>query len=465
MRKPSAGSSGARRNQRQETPGRRNTGKNTSREARPDKRTREDRPYQKSSRPSREDSRPSREDRPYQKDSRPSREDKPYQKSSRPSRDDSRPSREDRPYQKDSRSSREDKPFQKSSRPSREDSRPSREGRPYQKDSRPSREDKPFQKDSRPSRERPFQKDRSATDSRREKPASPYSRDRKKSTDDSQPRENRFSKDRPFKKERFADTPSRGSERPKFGRKPAQRKDPSDDSIRLNKFIANSGICSRREADVLIKTGAITVNDQIVTEMGIKVKPGDVVKYGNERLSNEKKVYILLNKPKDYITTSDDPQERKTVMDLIRNACPERVYPVGRLDRNTTGLLLLTNDGELAKKLTHPRHGVKKLYHVHLDRAVTKADLESIAKGIKIEDNLVVPDVVSYIDSAENKKEIGIEIHSGQNRIVRRLFEQFGYKVTKLDRVIFAGLTKRDLPRGKWRFLSEKEVGFLKMTR
>jgi 23S rRNA pseudouridine2605 synthase len=216
---------------------------------------------------------------------------------------------------------------------------------------------------------------------------------------------------------------------------------------------------------MLIKNGAITVNDEIVTEMGIKVKPGDVVKYGNERLINEKKVYVLLNKPKDYITTSDDPQERKTVMDLIRGACPERIYPVGRLDRNTTGLLLLTNDGELAKKLTHPRHGVSKLYHVHLDQPVKKADLESIAQGVKIEDNLVVPDAVSYIDRAENKKEIGIEIHSGQNRIVRRIFEHFGYKVTKLDRVTFAGLTKRDLPRGRWRFLSEKEVNFLKMIR
>lgn len=214
---------------------------------------------------------------------------------------------------------------------------------------------------------------------------------------------------------------------------------------------------------MLIKNGAITVNGEIVTEMGIKVKPGDVVMYGTQRLINEKKVYILLNKPKDYITTSDDPQDRKTVLELIRNAGRERVYPVGRLDRNTTGLLLLTNDGELAKKLTHPRHGVRKLYHVHLDQAVTKADLEQIAKGVKIEDNLVVPDAVSYIDKAETKKEVGIELHSGQNRVVRRLFEQFGYKVTKLDRVVFAGLTKKDLPRGKWRFLTEKEVNYLRM--
>lgn len=339
--------------------------------------------------------------------------------------------------------------------------RTSREARPEKR----TREERPYQKDSRPFKDRPFQKDRPAPASRREKPVSPFSKDRRSSAEDLQSREKRFSKDRPYKKERFADTPSRGSERPKPGRKPLTRKDPADDSIRLNKYIANAGVCSRREADMLIKNGAITVNGQIVTEMGVKVKPGDVVMYGNEKLFNEKKVYILLNKPKDYITTSDDPQERKTVLDLIRSACPERVYPVGRLDRNTTGLLLLTNDGELAKKLTHPKHGVRKLYQVQLDKAVTKADLDSIAKGVKIDDNLIVPDAVSYIDKAENKTEIGIEIHSGQNRIVRRIFEHFGYKVTKLDRVIFAGLTKKDLPRGKWRFLSEKEVGFLKMIR
>ncbi len=185
--------------------------------------------------------------------------------------------------------------------------------------------------------------------------------------------------------------------------------------------------------------------------------------YGTQKLINEKKVYILLNKPKDYITTTDDPHERKTVTELIRNACRERVYPVGRLDRNTTGLLLLTNDGDLTKKLSHPKHGIKKLYHVHLDQPVTKADLEQIASGVKIDNNLVVPDAVSYIDRAESKKEIGIEIHSGQNRVVRRIFEQLGYKVTKLDRVLYAGLTKKDLPRGKWRFLTEKELSFLKM--
>ena len=236
-----------------------------------------------------------------------------------------------------------------------------------------------------------------------------------------------------------------------------------DESIRLNRYVANAGVCSRREADVLIAAGAISVNGTVVTEMGTKVMPGDVVKYGDRRLNNEKKVYLLLNKPKDFITTTDDPQERKTVFDLIRSACKERIYPVGRLDRNTTGVLLFTNDGELTKKLTHPKHGVKKLYHVHIDKALTKADMLDIMKGIQLDGTLVVPDKLEFAGTANNKKEIGIEIHSGQNRVVRRLFEHFGYRVEKLDRVVFAGLTKKDLPRGKWRFLSEKEVNFLKM--
>ena len=249
----------------------------------------------------------------------------------------------------------------------------------------------------------------------------------------------------------------------RFARAPRK---PYDDSIRLNKYIANSGVCSRREADELIKNGAITVNGAIVTEMGIKVKLEDVIMYGDERLKNERKVYILLNKPKDYITTSDDPQERRIVTDLVRNACKERVFPVGRLDRNTTGLLLMTNDGDMAKKLTHPRHGVRKLYHVHLDKPLTRSDLDQIAQGVKLDsETFVKPDIIAFVEDAETKKEIGIEVHSGQNRVVRRIFEHFGYQVTKLDRVMFAGLTKKDLPRGKWRFLSDKEIGFLKMLK
>jgi 23S rRNA pseudouridine2605 synthase len=235
------------------------------------------------------------------------------------------------------------------------------------------------------------------------------------------------------------------------------------DTIRLNRFIANAGICSRREADVLITTGAITINGKIVTELGTKVKPGDTVHYDGQRLENEKKVYVLLNKPKDYITTSDDPQERKTVLELVKNAGRERIYPVGRLDRNTTGLLLLTNDGELTKRLTHPSHQVKKLYHVHLDKKVSKADLEKIAAGTTIDDSVVVPDQLAYAGKEGQKNEVGIELHSGQNRVVRRIFEHYGYQVLRLDRVSIGGLTKKDLPRGKWRFLTEKEINFLKM--
>jgi len=198
--------------------------------------------------------------------------------------------------------------------------------------------------------------------------------------------------------------------------------------------------------------------------MGYKVQPSDVILYGDERLKNEKKVYILLNKPKDFITTAEDTHDRKIVTDLVRNACKERVFPVGRLDRNTTGLLLLTNDGELTKRLTHPRHGVRKIYHVHLDKPLTKADLEQVANGVKLDDDVFIkPDAIAYVEGAETKKEVGIEIHSGQNRVVRRIFEQLGYQITKLDRVAFAGLTKKDLPRGKWRFLSDKEISFLKM--
>ncbi len=235
--------------------------------------------------------------------------------------------------------------------------------------------------------------------------------------------------------------------------------------VRLNKYIANSGVCSRREADLLISSGTITVNGKVVTELGTKVNPGDSVMYNGEKLKAEKKVYILLNKPKDYITTAEDPQGRKTVMDLLKNAGEQRVFPVGRLDRNTTGLLLLTNDGDLAKKLTHPKHGVRKIYQVQLDKPLTKIDLTAIAHGIELDGEKIVPDDVAYSGNENEKTLVGIEIHSGQNRVVRRIFESLDYKVIKLDRVMFAGLTKKDLPRGQWRFLTDKEVSFLKMTR
>jgi 23S rRNA pseudouridine2605 synthase len=271
--------------------------------------------------------------------------------------------------------------------------------------------------------------------------------------------------DRPYRARPDRDRPTTSRTTPY--RKPytskSARLKPSDGTIRLNKYIANAGVCSRREADVLISSGSIKVNGKIVTELGTKIQPEDVVLYGDQRLVNEKKIYLLLNKPKDYITTVDDPQERKTVLHLVQSACRERVYPVGRLDRNTTGLLLLTNDGEMTKRLTHPSHNVQKLYHAQLDKALTKADMASIMEGVRIDDQLVVPDELAYVSGSENRKEVGIAIHSGQNRVVRRIFEEFGYRVERLDRVSFAGLTKKDLPRGKWRFLTEKEVSFLKM--
>jgi 23S rRNA pseudouridine2605 synthase len=244
---------------------------------------------------------------------------------------------------------------------------------------------------------------------------------------------------------------------------PAHKGSSTEGLVRLNKYIAASGICSRREADDLISAGLVSVNGKVVTQLGTKVSHSDDVRYNGERLKNERKVYLLLNKPKDYVTTTDDPKERKTVMVLISNACSERIYPVGRLDRNTTGVLLFSNDGELAKKLTHPSHNKKKIYHVFLDKGFTAGDMKKLAEGITLEDGYIQPDALSYA-SKENKREIGLEIHSGQNRIVRRMFEHLGYRVVKLDRVYYAGLTKKDLPRGKWRFLTEKEVSRLKMN-
>lgn len=231
--------------------------------------------------------------------------------------------------------------------------------------------------------------------------------------------------------------------------------------IRLNKYIANAGICSRREADTLIVAGAITVNGEVVTELGYKVAPTDEVRFGDKVLQREKAVYILLNKPKDYITTMYDEFNRKHVMQLIKGACKERVYPVGRLDRDTTGLLLFTNDGEMTKKLTHPRSGVRKMYHVTLNKNLKQSDFQQILDGIELDDGIIAPDELAYVGNTKN--EIGITIHSGKNRIVRRIFESLDYEVEKLDRVIFAGLTKKDLPRGEWRFLTESEINYLKM--
>lgn len=237
--------------------------------------------------------------------------------------------------------------------------------------------------------------------------------------------------------------------------------DPTE-PLRLNKFLANAGVCSRREADEFIQAGLVTVNGEVVTELGTKILRTDEVKFHDAPVSLEKKVYVLLNKPKDYVTTSDDPQQRKTVMDLVKDVCPERIYPVGRLDRNTTGVLLLTNDGDLASKLTHPKFLKKKVYHVHLDKNLTAHDMDQIREGITLEDGEIKADAVEYADDRD-KAQVGIEIHSGKNRIVRRIFESLGYRVTKLDRVQFAGLTKKNLRRGDWRFLTEKEVDMLRM--
>jgi 23S rRNA pseudouridine2605 synthase len=247
------------------------------------------------------------------------------------------------------------------------------------------------------------------------------------------------------------------------GRKnPAAPKTKDDGLIRLNRYISNAGICSRRKADELIIAGVVSVNGVVVDELGAKIDPTkDEIKYNGETLRREKMVYVLLNKPKDYITTTEDPQERRTVMHLVEKATKERIYPIGRLDRNTTGLLLMTNDGDLADKLSHPRSNISKLYQVELSKSLTQGDLNKISYGVELEDGLIKPDSVSYV-AGGSKREVGIQIHSGKNRVVRRIFESLGYEVVKLDRVVYANLTKKDLPRGRWRYLDEKEIIQLK---
>jgi len=233
--------------------------------------------------------------------------------------------------------------------------------------------------------------------------------------------------------------------------------------VRLNKFLANAGICSRRVADEYIQKGLVKVNGNVVTELGTKITPKDIVEYNEQVVTTEKKCYILLNKPKDCVTTSDDPNGRKTVMDLVKGACEERIYPVGRLDRNTTGVLLLTNDGDLAAKLAHPQYVKKKIYQVWTDKPISEEDMQHIADGVELDDGPIHADAVSYV-SPTDRKQAGIEIHSGRNRVVRRIFESLGYHVVKLDRVYFAGLTKKNLPRGRWRYLTQEEVNFLKQN-
>lgn len=331
---------------------------------------------------------------------------------------------------------------------------------------------------------------RDFSQSREERPRRDYNSDSRGGND--RPRrdynsDSRGGSDRPRRdydnSSRRDDRPKRDFDRSGGGSRPRARKDDDffqmsgsshgkpevhlgkDGLIRLNKYISNSGICSRREADELIKAGTVTVNGEVVTEMGYKVTIEDVVTYGGEKLVNERKKYLLLNKPKGFITTLDDPQDRKTVLSLISGACKERLYPVGRLDRNTTGLLLFTNDGEITKKLTHPSFGARKIYHVELDKALTHADMQQIMDGVELEDGRIEADDIQYVGGGDDKKIIGIELHSGKNRIVRRIFASLGYEVFKLDRVSFAGLTKKNLPRGNYRFLTEQEVSFLKMLK
>lgn len=271
--------------------------------------------------------------------------------------------------------------------------------------------------------------------------------------------------DKPYKKviEKPVYDNDRGDEAPVRTMRSKKPTEPKDSGlIRLNRYIANAGICSRRKADELIEAGVVAVNGTVVSELGFKIDPyKDEIRYNGELLKREKMVYVLLNKPKDYITTTEDPQERRTVMHLVEKATRERIYPIGRLDRNTTGLLLMTNDGDLADKLSHPRGNVTKIYHVELSKALSQGDLNKIGFGIELEDGIIKPDTVSYVTGG-TKREIGIQIHSGKNRIVRRIFEHLGYEVVKLDRVVYANLTKKDLPRGRWRFLEEKEVIQLK---
>ena len=268
----------------------------------------------------------------------------------------------------------------------------------------------------------------------------------------------------PFERPKYRSDDKKWSSEERFdnkrSKKPVEVKD--DGLVRLNRFIANAGICSRRKADELIAAGVVSVNGEPVTELGFKVDPAkDLIRYNGESLKREKMVYVLLNKPKDYITTTDDPQERKTVMGLVEKASKERIYPVGRLDRNTTGLLLMTNDGDLADKLSHPKNNITKLYNVELNKSLSQGDLNKISFGIELEDGLIKPDQVSYV-AGGSKKEVGIQIHSGKNRVVRRIFESLGYEVVKLDRVVYSNLTKKDLPRGRWRYLEEKEIIQLK---
>lgn len=395
-------------------------------------------------------SRPSKVEKP-ERSSRSSKVEKP-ERSSRPDRI-SKPEKKSGP-ERTGRSDRGEKP-ERSARPERaykpeRKSEPKRSERPdhTEKTGRPEK----YERTGRP--DRPVKSDRPA---RPEK----FDKTRKPDRPERAGRPERTGRpERSIKLDRSV-LPDRTTKPKKVVRRSEKNENP--DHIRLNKYIANSGISSRREADRLIEAGAVSVNGIIVTELGTKVGPGDKVQYGDQTIKSEKPRYVLLNKPKGYITTVDDPEKRKTVMSLVAGACKERIYPVGRLDRNTTGLLLFTNDGNIAKKLTHPRYGIKKIYHVEIDKNLARADFIKITDGFRLEDEVIKVDSIEYIGDGKDKKQIGIELHSGQNRIVRRIFEHFEYKVLKLDRVYYAGLTKKNLPRGNYRLLDEQEINLLKM--
>jgi len=449
---------------------------------------RSERPYQRkdSNRP--EDSGPKkyvRKDKPFssERDSSAPRErsERPYEHKESTRSEDGSPKkyvRRDKPFssERDSSAPRErsERPYERKESARSEDGSPKkyvRRDKPYSSDKDTSapreRSERPYEhKESTRSddgspkkyvrRDKPFSSDKDSPAPRRDRP---LSEPHKPILD---LREEKLKASGDWKEETTGEGIRERSDRqettmPKYARRT------ESETIRLNKFIANAGICSRREADELIRAGVIKVNGITVTEMGLRVGPRDKVQYGDQTLAGEKMVYVLLNKPKGYLTTSEDPFDRKTVMELVSDACRERIYPVGRLDRNTTGLLLLTNDGDIAKKLTHPRHKVKKIYHVELDKALTKSDMIRISDGVELDDGVIKADEIAY--TGEGKKEIGIELHSGKNRVVRRIFELLEYDVVKLDRVSFAGLTKKDLPRGRWRYLTESEVNYLKMLR
>jgi len=375
-------------------------------------------------------------DKPWKK--REGSDDKPWAK---------REASADKPWKKKEESG--DRPWKK-----REDSG----DRPWKK--RDESGDKPWQKKEE-SGDRPWKKREGSDDK-------PWAR-REASTDKPWKKREDSSENRGHKSDDRTDKPWRSNR--SEGRKPyrssgtdnSKPKLITDGPMRLNKFIANAGVCSRREADDMILAGAVTVNGIVVTELGTKVTRDDKVQLDGETLTPQNKVYLLLNKPKGVITTLDDPLERNTVINLVKNACEERIYPVGRLDRNTSGLLLMTNDGDLAKKLTHPSHRVRKIYHVELNKSFAKSDMVKLVEGIELEDGIMAVDEIAYTGTGEDKKSLGVIIHSGKNRVVRRLFEALDYEVTKLDRVAFANLTKKDLPRGKWRFLEESEINVLKM--